>query len=59
MHSVEERPEAPRWSGDVTAVWAVRVLLAAALSRALRAGLSRNDIGELLHELAQQGEPDA
>jgi hypothetical protein len=59
MRTVEQKPEKCPWDIRAEAIWAVRVLLAAAASRALRAGLSKEDICELLRELEDQGEPDA
>lgn len=56
MHNAERTLEPDRRDAGTEAVWTVRVLLAAALSRALRAGMSRQDIRELVHELAEQGE---
>lgn len=59
MLCAESKPDTPRLTPESEAVWAVRVLLAAALSRALRAGLSKDDILELLRGLEERGETDA
>jgi len=59
MLCAEWKSQALPHDGDAETVWAVRVLLAAALARALRAGLSREDIFELLRELEERGGTDA
>lgn len=59
MLCAEWKPQELPLDGDTGDVWAVRVLLAAALARALRAGLSRDDIFELLCELEERGGADA
>ena len=59
MHGAEWKSACPPVGGNAEAVWTVRVLLAAALTRALRAGLSKQDIFELLRGLEEQGGTDA
>lgn len=56
MRNAEQKLEPCRPGAGAEVVWTVRVLLAAALARALRAGMSRQDIRELLHDLAEEGE---
>jgi len=46
--------EGPATAADRQVLWCVRVLLAAALTRALRAGLDETEIRELLDELIER-----
>ena len=56
MHALDTRRSPVPGPDDVTTLWTVRVLLAAAIARAARAGLDRRALRQLLEELTEDEE---